>query len=269
MLSKLIYHERKATQTQFFMMCAAILGLTCFTKVLGMVTDALRVQDGFLSSLLDLVSAAFVLSLFACHIAIMMLTVQRFYKNLLGDEGYLMFTLPVSSAQHINAKWIVGTLETILITLVSVLGVLFMVDFDGWREFGEIMSQAFAETNGKLGIIIALVIVVLIIGIINFYLKAYASMAIGAQWPQNRFLGSVIAYFVISAVLSVVSLIAMSLFYRPIEIMVRNAFYSSSVNDMLTLLIWLLVGSIVLEIIQNTIFYFATKYFLNKKLNLA
>ena len=40
-----------------------------------------------------LIAAAFVITL--------ILTIQRFYKNLLTDEGYLMFTLPVSTGRLI------------------------------------------------------------------------------------------------------------------------------------------------------------------------
>ena len=32
------------------------------------------------------------------------LLVERFYHNLLGNEGYLMFALPVSTSEHIIAK---------------------------------------------------------------------------------------------------------------------------------------------------------------------
>lgn len=34
--------------------------------------------------------------------------IQRFYKNLLGSEGYLMFTLPVTVSQHLFSKTIIA-----------------------------------------------------------------------------------------------------------------------------------------------------------------
>ena len=36
--------------------------------------------------------------------------VVRFYQNLISDEGYLSFTLPVTAAQHIAAKLAAGIL---------------------------------------------------------------------------------------------------------------------------------------------------------------
>ena len=36
----------------------------------------------------------------------LIIMVQRFYKNLLGDEGYLMFTLPVKTWQNVLNKLI-------------------------------------------------------------------------------------------------------------------------------------------------------------------
>lgn len=50
--------------------------------------------------------AAFVLTL--------IIQIQRFSKNLLGDEGYLMFTLPASVSQHITAKLVVAVLLDVL-----------------------------------------------------------------------------------------------------------------------------------------------------------
>lgn len=45
---------------------------------------------------------------FALCVAIVVLTamiiIQRFNKNLIGDEGYLMFTLPVSHVQLLTSK---------------------------------------------------------------------------------------------------------------------------------------------------------------------
>ena len=45
--------------------------------------------------------------------------IQRFYKNLLGDEGYLMFTLPVTVAQHIWSKVIVAVAICFLSGIVA------------------------------------------------------------------------------------------------------------------------------------------------------
>ena len=61
----------------------------------------------------------------------LVLMVYRFYKNLMTDEGYLMFTLPVSRSQLIWSKLMValawGVLSAVLAALawmaeISVVG---------------------------------------------------------------------------------------------------------------------------------------------------
>ena len=59
--------------------------------------------------------------LFGLYVATGVLTLificERFYKGLLGDEGYLMFTLPASVSAHIGAK----TLSALILELLSFL----------------------------------------------------------------------------------------------------------------------------------------------------
>ena len=44
----------------------------------------------------------------AMGIFVLVFIVERFYKGLLGDEGYLMFTLPVTTSAHIGSKLLTG-----------------------------------------------------------------------------------------------------------------------------------------------------------------
>ena len=53
---------------------------------------------GIPSIVMTMLYAAIMVALFVVTAVVL---VQRFYKNLLGSEGYLMFTLPVSVSQHI------------------------------------------------------------------------------------------------------------------------------------------------------------------------
>ena len=63
--------------------------------------------ERFSSTLYDIITMAMSTLCFGLFMAAFVLTliiqIQRFSKNLLGDEGYLMFTLPASVSQHITA----------------------------------------------------------------------------------------------------------------------------------------------------------------------
>ena len=62
-----------------------------------------------------------------------MTIVQRFYGNLLGREGYLMHTLPVTEAQLVGAKLISGTVWSVCSIFAAglsfgILAILMMAD---------------------------------------------------------------------------------------------------------------------------------------------
>ena len=102
MLGKLIKYEFKACGRVFFPIYLVILILSIINRIYS--------QYGFIQSLknnlsqkgsllgvqgiLTVVLLALFVSLFVITI---IFTIQRFKKSLLEDEGYLIFTLPVSS----------------------------------------------------------------------------------------------------------------------------------------------------------------------------
>ena len=99
MLTKLLKHEFRAT--------ARIMGplyLVLLAVALGFNFSARLMDSGnfVLNMLAALVVMAYVVAITAVFIVAFILMLQRFYKNLLGDEGYLMFTLPASVSQHIT-----------------------------------------------------------------------------------------------------------------------------------------------------------------------
>ncbi len=97
MLGKLVKYELKACGRIFvplyisILVVAAIIGMFSNTQILQVPTILMFV-------------------LMALFIALVVMTVvlilQRFKKNLLEDEGYLMFTLPVSTKSLILSKYL-------------------------------------------------------------------------------------------------------------------------------------------------------------------
>ena len=82
---------------------------------------------------------------------------QRFYKNLLGDEGYIMFTLPASVHQHVWSKLIVSAvwfIATGVVVFLSVFVAAFNVSFltDLASVFPKLFQQmtAYYAVNGTV-----------------------------------------------------------------------------------------------------------------------
>lgn len=106
MLSKLMYHEFKATRRVFFPAYGIMLALAVISSVFMILSSNLQ----RLAVPLALLLLAYVLSLFAVGVLSFVYMIVRFYKNLLGDEGYLMFTLPATPAQLVWSKCLVSTI---------------------------------------------------------------------------------------------------------------------------------------------------------------
>src|SRR5690554_6222607 len=63
----------------------------------------------------------FYIMIFGILIGTILIQIQRFQKNLLTDEGYLSFTLPVKTWQHIISKLISSLMWIVLCIIVLLL----------------------------------------------------------------------------------------------------------------------------------------------------
>ena len=143
----------------------------------------------------------------AVMIVTLILIIQRFYRNLLGSEGYLMFCLPVSTGQHMANKIISATFWIILGGLVGLLSVILLsiMATDPTINFAETIRQTITQAAGSLmqengstqsGMIILVIegILFLVGSCAEIAAKLYAAIAIGHQWSSHRVLGAVLAF---------------------------------------------------------------------------
>lgn len=164
-----------------------------FTNVVGMPVTSV------LESFFQLVTA---LLIFATIAACVVLNIQRFYK-LLGEQGYLMFSLPAAPWQHMAAKLLCACGSTIASLLIT-MGCVWMANSDGEAEAAQTFSEAFSLSN-TMGTVFLVVLIVL--SLISAYLYLYLCMAIGSRWPQQRMLASIATYFVLGFVIQMVSIL--------------------------------------------------------------
>ena len=102
MLRKLLKHEFRATARimlpLFGLLVLASVGANL--SIRGMLDS----DSTFLSTLGTILIMLFTVAIVAVGIMAFILMINRFYKNLLQDEGYVMMTLPVSIHQQIWSK---------------------------------------------------------------------------------------------------------------------------------------------------------------------
>ena len=282
MLAKLIKHEFKATARVFVPMLGTVLALTAATALTVKLGGILVLPGGtgLGGPVLGLVSGLLCLLTFfammAMMVAVMVITIQRFYKNLLGDEGYLMFTLPVTPAQHITAKLTVGTVWTILSLVLSVLAVgAVLSSVPGAGENGFTLAQFNETFRVQMGIGLwlpaAVTLMFFIIGTANTYLQLYLCMAVGGQWPTSRLGASIAAYLILNfglQLLFVIGMIAGGVTLAVTGAMDALILLTESTTPVVVMCG--AMGSMGAVLLLGCVVYFCvTRWLLTKRLNLA
>ncbi len=178
----------------------------------------------------------------------------RFYKGLLGREGYLMFTLPTSPWKLLTSKLISSVsfaLVTIILAILGI-GIIFTSIFGqfggvlfGPSEFGDLLG---ATTRDDI-----LVLVNYFVALITGFLQIYVALCIGHLCGGKRLLWAVLIYFGISFVTSMVSLF--------IEISVLNSIETVTAS-------FTVYTTLPLNLGLGILYFFISERILRNKLNL-
>ena len=118
MLGKLLKYEFKATSRILLPLYGALLIFAFIVKIfIGTKLDGVNMD--FLGGIPAVVSIfTYGATMAAVFIVTIFIIIQRFYKNLLGDEGYLMNTLPVSTTSNISSKLISAIIWSLVVFLL-------------------------------------------------------------------------------------------------------------------------------------------------------
>ena len=110
MLKQLLKYEFKATKRRYFGLYLALALLSVVLGVTFRQEHALAHSTSF-QNLEVILMIVYVSVILAIAVLCFVNTIQRFYQNLLGREGYLMHTLPVnenpaSSSPSSSPAWL-------------------------------------------------------------------------------------------------------------------------------------------------------------------
>ena len=273
MLRKLMKHEFRATGR--IMLPLFLILLVTSVGANFSVRGMLETDSKLLNVLGVLLVMAFAIAIVGVCVMSMVVMVQRFYKNLLQDEGYVMMTLPVSVHQHIWSKLIVSAVWftlTIVVVCLACLVMAFDVDLvqqiaGGFRElFQEICRNlsAYYAINGTA--IVVEFLVMCFVGCCAMCLQFYAALAIGHSFANHKMAWSVLWFFLIQFAVQFLGgmgivLLDESWFHHLLLGWTDNI---SGLASMHLGMFTVILG----ELVYGTIFYFLTTYFLKKHLNL-
>ena len=202
MLGKLLKYELKAmgrVLLPLYIVMIAACGLFAGNIKL---TES-KVMTAFFERFSLITGLFMVLSVIGVTIVMIILIIQRFYKNLTGTEGYLMFTLPVTTLEHILSKMISAFIWVILGVIAGTIAGMLMISIFGelaefWRELRDVLKTLTNTSN--LVLQVSLLIVLLILGVMESLTQVYAAIAVGHQMNSHRLLYSVVAYLGLSMI---------------------------------------------------------------------
>jgi hypothetical protein len=260
MLSKLFKHELKATARLLLPLYLILVVLT----IMDRIVLNLDIFDGVLSIIPGLITMAYVVSIIAIIMVSFVIIIMRFYKNLMTDEGYLMFTLPVKSHQLINSKLFASILWTVA-SVVAVIASLFAVfaTSETWGMVKEAFQIAMVEIEAELGglttILIIELILMVIFSLINSILQIYASIAIGQLFNSHKVIGSFAAYIGITTVIQIV--VSVFLF-------IASVIFKQTINEVSAIPELVFPITLLFLLVFNVIYYWIINYIFKRKLNL-
>ncbi len=282
MLGKLMKYDLRSGIRTFSLiwiglaLLGAINGLTIRFVLAG------DTQSGLVSFVFGVLPMILLVALYvAMGIFVLVFIIDRFYKGLLGNEGYLMFTLPVTSTAHIASKALTSMIFSVASAIVALLsGVLLMAVLTPLNLSD--VAQAFQEAGRYLrvnplpvgtGWVVAEFIVYTLIAAAVSILQIYTAISIGHLGKKNRGWFALLAYVGISIAFSIIMNGCMSLLQSDAfpnvllnwEFCLDDTGWHVQGVGMMASAIGIGIG---LELLKGTGFFFATRAILDKRLNL-
>lgn len=265
MLKKLLKLEWNASARLLLLVNFGVLGLTALASALIAVQNAFPDvgSQTWFTIVTILIGIMMMMGFIGMMVVTVFLNVRSFY-NLLGQRGYLLLTLPVTTTQHITAKLIYALATTLFsILMLFVDGCVTMVGmgetFTAFKDFQFISVGPMLYT-----------LLLILLALAGGYLFLYLCIAIGGQWPQSRLFASVVTFFVLQFLFQIllagIGIFAAFSFYRHGHLIVTMAGALPEPHYEL----YVFFGVIALIfLVWDAILWAGTQYLITKKLNLA
>ncbi len=270
MLRKLIRHEFRATAR---VMLPLVLILLVTSVGANLSTRGLLETPYVVLDLLGgLLVTAFGIAIVGVCIMSIVLMVQRFYKNLLQDEGYVMMTLPVNVHQQVWAKLIVSAVWfalTFLVVMAAGCIMAFDITFVGdlFEGIREILGELASDFNLNWPVIALEMLLLCFLACCAGCLNFYAALAAGHSFPNHKMALSVALFFGFQFV------------YNFLLGLLFNLLDAVGFDHWLTQLADIRIGgmaaihaglwlSMACVVAYGAVYYFVTIFFLKRRLNL-
>lgn len=265
MLGKLIKYELKATGRLFLPIFLSILVLAVINKLLSFLSP---LDWSVPASISMAIYVILIIGMFVMSIIVM---IQRFYRNLLSDEGYLMFTLPTKPWTHIISKLLVSMFWIAAsVTVAFISGMIIVYDKGMFpviiRGFSEGYYWLYKQLGSSLFLLTLEGLILIITSLISGIMVIYAAIALGHLFNKHKMLASFGAFILLNTLaqflISLITLLPGSLLYSHLHISANNVESMRAVGQLA------LMYGIIFTGLLSAIYFSITNYILSKRLNL-
>jgi len=264
MLVKLLKHEFIATARILLPVMLAVLAAGALTALIGLISTGNQTFTVIFTSL-------YIIAIIGSGAAVLLVIIQRFWTNLLGREGYLMFTLPVKRRDLIISKLIPAVTWQVVNIIVVALSLLMIVaawvPADLWPEITQGIMAAKSGLAASFPVNVKLLLIVFtvltVISIASNVLMVYLSMALGQLANSGRVVISIAAYFGIYFGIQIIMTILL------VAAGALMPTFSTALEASAPAAIWgFLAFSTFISLVWTAVMYFVTEHLLHKRLNL-
>lgn len=267
MLGKLLKYDIKSTSRVLLPLYGALLGAAVLLGVsLRPIINNQPMPNsmGGGSMIMTSISSVLYVILIAAVaiVTLVMILYTGFYKSLLGTEGYLRFSLPVSTGQQLASKTINALIWMVLAGVLAILSIIFLtVPAVGYTSIHQGIVQIFQshqDFSPEFSKFAWQVILLAIAGGISFVLKVFMSITVGHEWSAHPVVGALLMYIAVSILESIIANVL------PFSSSLTNAMNADTVSAVHGIL-W---GTLAVTLVMAAIFYAVTWYMLDRRLNL-
>ena len=276
MLGKLIKHEFRATARIMLPVMGALLALAVLANLSLIGLTGGMEEITALRILFVLIVIFFGIGIVVTAVMAIVIMVSRFYRNLLKDEGYLMFTLPVNVHELIWSKLIVSLLwflaTALLICLVMTITVMNLSNtnlemiIEGLPSLTEIRGKLIEYgILGQVNMMIFQAFLMAFLVALMTCLHFYAAMALGHMFSRNKIMLSVVFFVGISFAFNVMRMAFGAVGIGIFEPELMDNASSLEGLRFISAVFW---HGIALSAVQSAVLYLATALGLKRGLNL-
>ena len=265
MVRKLIKYDLKAFAKVMLPIEIVLLGVALLYRIVSFFeTDniAFKIFNG--SAIVILV-----LAIVASFLMTFIYSFIRFYKNLFTAEGYLSFTLPVTTQAHIASKLIVSLIFDAIAAACAFAAFTVATAGDVFHEvvkaFFYIMRKMGETLGGDLALYIIEFVIYCVIAMATAHLLTYMCISIGQLVRRKKILLAIGIYFGIYSIKQML----VSIFFgvgAATDLLERIAEYIS--NYPKTFVHLFLIIMILIQAILGTVYFLLSRVLIKKKLNL-